>query len=126
MILPFREGLIYKKLRICEVFAKIKSSRKFLNLQYQSSCTGSNIFFSCDHNQYSIEYIIALSKAKRKHQSDSSEDTGQGHSINEDIGQGHTDSDVSDKEFMETLRSEYQSEPMSDSESNSSFSVDAT
>ena len=85
-----------------------------------------NIFFSCDHNQYSIEYIIALSKAKRKQQSDSSEDTGQGHTISEDIAQGHTDSDESDREFMETLRSEYQSEPMSDSESNSSFSVDAT
>ena len=35
MISPFREGYIFMKLRICEVFAKIKPSRKFLNLQYQ-------------------------------------------------------------------------------------------
>ena len=111
-------------LRICADLPEPSLLENVINIK--SSCTGSNIFFSCDHNQYSIEYIIALSKAKRKHQADTSEDTDQGHTISEDIGQGHTDSDASDQEFMETLRSEYQSEPMSDSESNSSFSVDAT
>ena len=33
VILPFREGSIFTKLRVCEVLRKIKSSRKFPNLQ---------------------------------------------------------------------------------------------
>ena len=34
VILPFREGFIFTKLRTMRSFAKIKSSRKFPNLQY--------------------------------------------------------------------------------------------
>ena len=33
VISPFREDFIFTKLRICKVFAIIKSSRKILNLQ---------------------------------------------------------------------------------------------
>ena len=76
------------------------------------------LFFSrCDHNQYSIEYVLALSKAKRKFQPETGEDTG--HS-------GDTDQSDSETEQSDTLRTEHQSEPLSDSESHSSYSMDAT
>ena len=81
------------------------------------------IFSRCDHNQYSIDYILALSKAKRKFQPESSEDIDQ----SEDAGHSEdTDQSGSDSEQSDTLRTEYQSEPLSDSESHSSYSMDYT
>lgn len=32
------------------------------------------LFCRCDHNRYSIDYIIALSKCKRKHADDADQD----------------------------------------------------
>ena len=83
-------------------------------------------FFSCDHNQYSIDYILALSKAKRKFQTDTSVDTGQNEDIDHSETRHSVDTDQSDSEQSDTLRTEYQSEPLSDSESNSSYSMEYT
>ena len=87
--------------------------------------------FSCDHNQYSIEYILALSRAKRKCHTASSEDSGvlDSEGVVDSESVVDTDSVVdseSDNEQSDTVQTEERSELMSDLESNSSYSVDAT
>ena len=119
-----------KSIKVCE-YSRSRTFHYDLILQDQASGERSQDhwssgFFSCDHNQYSIDYILALSKAKRKFQTDTSVDTGQNEDIDHSETRHSVDTDQSDSEQSDTLRTEYQSEPLSDSESNSSYSMEYT